>query len=118
MADVKKQANDVADAAKAKAGEIGDRAREGFEEARDSVARGYRQAEGVVARHPGSSVAAGFGLGLGLGVLLAMVLTQREESAYERYVPDSIRDLPSRFRGVARRVRDLPETLADYLPGH
>ena len=96
---------------------IGERVREGVEDAREAIEHGYDRATGAIARHPSTSVAAGFGLGLGIGVLLALVLTQREESYYERYMPDALRDIPDHLRGLADRARHLPETLANYIPG-
>ncbi len=95
-----------------------DEAARRYEAARSSIAHEYRQTEGMIARHPTSSVLIGFGVGFGLGVLLTAVLTQREESWYDRYVPDSLSHLPDRVRRMhlADRLRDLPESMASHLP--
>ena len=87
-----------------------DRAQEGYEAASDEVGHRYRQAEGMIARNPGPSVLVGFGVGFGLGVLLTVLLTRREETWYERYMPDSLRGMPDRLRHGA-------ENLSRHMPG-
>jgi hypothetical protein len=58
-------------------------------------------------------LAASFGLGFGLGLLVAVVMTQREESWADRHIPDSWRDLPDRLRHMR-----MPETIARHMPSH
>jgi hypothetical protein len=115
--------------------QVGRRVREGFESARDEMSREYRSAEGMVARNPASSVLIGFGVGFGLGILLTTVLTHREETWAERYLPDSLRDfrmpdrmsraaqqvpdsLHSSFHNLAESIRELPSSIARLMPHH
>jgi hypothetical protein len=113
------------------------RLREGFETGRDEFARRYRRAEGVVARNPTSSVLMGFGLGFGLGFALTVLLTREEESWADRYMPDSLRNLPDSLQRMRKRmpnsmqemgiadsfqhltesIRDLPSAIAKMVPG-
>ncbi len=92
--------------------QAGDRFREGYEAARQELAHQYRSAEGSIARNPGNSVLIGFGLGVGIGLALTAMLTHREETWADRYLPDSLRDLPDTIRnarvpeGVRSAVRD------------
>ena len=109
------------------------RVREGYDTAREEVSRAYEGAEGLVSSHPSSSVLIGFGLGFGLGVLLTTILTRREETWGERYLPDSPRDfkVPDRvtraaheipdsvhgsFHHLADAIRDLPSSIAQLVP--
>jgi ElaB/YqjD/DUF883 family membrane-anchored ribosome-binding protein len=100
--------------------QLGDRAREGLDTASEHLGRNYRRAEGAVARHPSESVLIGFGLGVGLGVLLAVALTQREETWAERYLPDSLRDVQGSLGELPDALRDLPDqisaTISRYWP--
>jgi hypothetical protein len=90
----------------------GQYAREGYESARDVVGRGYERAESMIAENPAQSLLVVFGLGFGLGLLLTVALTSREETWYERHVPDSLRDLPDR---IADRVaRYLPRSMTGH----
>ena len=107
----REQVRDVAGKVRDQAQEFGSQVRENLGTARDSAARGYRQAEGMVARNPSESVLVGFGVGLGLGILLAVALTQREETWYEKYAPDSLLDLPD-------RLRDLPDRISSEIARH
>jgi hypothetical protein len=117
--------------------QMGNRVREGYDMTRDEMARRYRHAEGMVARNPAPSVLIGFGLGFGLGLAIAAMLTSHEESWADRYLPDSMRDLPDRlrkarvpdsvrdmpdslqstFHSLADSIRDLPSAIARYMPG-
>jgi hypothetical protein len=91
----------------------GDRIKDGASYAREHMSQTCRRAEGMVARHPSPSLAASFGLGFGLGLLVAVVMTQREESWADRHIPDSWRDLPDRLRHMR-----MPETIARHMPSH
>jgi len=58
-------------------------------------------------RNPANSVLIGFGLGFGIGLAVTAMLTHREETWAERYLPDSLQDLPDRIRksGLPDQVR-------------
>lgn len=100
---------------------VGSQVHQGYDAARAEAMHRYRQSEGMIARNPASSVMLGFGVGVGLGVLLSVLLTRREETWYERYVPDQwrdrIRDVPDYLRHSADRLRDLPDSVARHIPG-
>ena len=105
-----------------------DQAQEAYAATSDAVAHRYRQAEGMIARNPGQSVLIGFGVGLGLGVLLsALVSSRREETWYERYVPDYLRNMhvpdylrnmhvPDSLRNIPERFREGAESIASRIP--
>ena len=106
---------------------VQNRLREGYENVSDQAAHHYRKAEGTVARNPGSSVLIGFGVGVGLGLALTALLSQREESLADRYLPDEWSSrLPSSLRSVrasdvrsrARDVRDRAGDLRDRAGDH
>ncbi len=100
------------------ASQVGERVRDGYGAAREGITHGYRQAEGMIARNPAPSVLMGFGVGFGLGVLLTVLLTRREEESwYDRYVPDSLRNLPESVRDRIRHMH-VPESIARHMPGH
>jgi len=95
--------------------QVSDRFREGYDAAREELAHRYRRAEGTIARNPGNSVLIGFGLGFGIGLAITAILTQREETWADRYLPDSIRDLPDSIRkakiGDALRNAQVPDSV-------
>jgi hypothetical protein len=100
--------------------QVSDRFREGYDTAREEMAHRYRQAEGKIARHPGNSLLLGFGLGFGIGLALTAMLMHRDEETWaDRYLPDSLRDLPDTLRNarvpesVRSAVRDahVPDSL-------
>lgn len=92
--------------------QLGQRVQEGYDTARTGVTSGYRQAEGAIARNPAPSVLIGFGIGVGLGILLTTLVAQREESWYDRYVPDSLRNLHDSFAHLPEAIsRRLPDSL-------
>jgi hypothetical protein len=99
--------------------QVTDRFREGYDQAREELAHRYRRAEGAIARNPGNSVLIGFGLGFGIGLAITALLTQREETWAERYLPESLQDLPDRVRKsrLPERVRDakVPESVHHTL---
>ncbi len=99
---------------------LGDSVQHGYDAAREEAMHRYRQTEGMIARNPASSVALGFGVGVGLGVLLSVLLTRREETWYDRYVPDAwrdrLRDVPDYMRSSADRLRDIPAEVARHIP--
>jgi hypothetical protein len=98
---------------------VGSRLREGYDASKEELARRYRRAEGTFARNPSSSVLIGFGIGFGVGLALTTILVGREETWAERYLPDSLRDLPENVRRsrLARSVQDaqLPDSVHNTL---
>lgn len=111
------QAQAVGERLQEGAAAVGERVQEGYDSAREGLAHRYRQTEGMIARNPGQSVLVGFGVGFGLGVLLTVLLSRREETWYERYVPDSLRNVPDSLRGIPDRLRHGAESLARHIPG-
>ena len=64
----------------------------------------------VIQRSPMSSVLTGFGLGFGFGLAVTLLISRRrQETWYERTMPETIQRLPERFKRV-------PETIASYVP--
>jgi hypothetical protein len=63
----------------------------------------------IVQYHPLSTVVAGFGFGVGFGLALTLLLTRRQQSWFERNVPESIQHLPEQLRRV-------PNSLGSYVP--
>ena len=100
-----------------RAGDVSHAAREHLDEAREHLAHRYRRAEGMMARNPGTSVLLGFGLGVGAGLLLTALFAREEETWYDRYLPERLRDVPERLGSMKSHVRDLPSRLRD-LPEH
>jgi ElaB/YqjD/DUF883 family membrane-anchored ribosome-binding protein len=89
--------------------------REGLDTARETAAHGYRQAEGAIARNPGPSVLVGFGVGFGLGLVLCSMFTH-EETWAEKYLPDSLQNVPDRYQSLVASLKSLPRTVHDHLP--
>ena len=110
------QLRNVGQQAQQGAEQVGERLREGYEAAREGTMHGYRQAEGMVARNPAPSLLIGFGVGFGLGLVLCSMFT-REETWAERYLPESLRDVPDRYQGLVSSLKSLPKSVHDYLPG-
>ncbi len=65
--------------------------------------------EQIVDRYPYASLLTGVGLGFGFGLALTMLLPRRQPSWYERYVPESMQNLPE-------RLKRAPEAISSYLP--
>jgi hypothetical protein len=95
--------------------QVGDRFREGYDSTIEGAARGYRQAEGLVARNPGPSLLFGFGLGFGLGLVLCSMIA-REETWAEKYLPESLQDVPDRYKHLISSLKSLPRQVHDHLP--
>ena len=101
------QAQGIATGAMESMGQFGGRMREGMHSAGEHMAHGYRRAEGMVARNPAPSLALGFGIGFGLGLALTMLLSRREETWWERNLPEGWSRLPDRLREMPDRIRDM-----------
>jgi hypothetical protein len=66
--------------------------------------------EQLIQRNPMSSVLTGFGLGFGFGLMVTLLISrQRQQTWFERTIPETIQHLPERFKRV-------PETWASYVP--
>jgi ElaB/YqjD/DUF883 family membrane-anchored ribosome-binding protein len=91
------------------------RIQEGYDSAREGALHGYRQAEGLAARNPGPSLLLGFGVGFGLGLVLCSMFT-REETWAEKYLPESLQDVPDRYKSLVSSLKSLPKQVHDYLP--
>lgn len=145
----KDQANQVKDQAKQAVGQVQEAARpyidqaqqgaqrlaeqagEHLGSAREGALRGYRQAEGAIARNPAPAMLIGFGVGFGLGVVLCSLLGQKEETWAEKYLPDSLRNVPDQanslvgslkkkvpdqYESLIETLKDLPQSVAAQLP--
>jgi ElaB/YqjD/DUF883 family membrane-anchored ribosome-binding protein len=96
--------------------QVSNRLHEGYDSAREGAMHGYRQAEGLVARNPAPSILIGLGVGFGLGLVLSSMLTSREETWAEKYLPESLQDAPDRYHRLVESLRSLPRTVHDHLP--
>ncbi len=96
--------------------QVANRLREGVDSAREGALHGYRQAEGIAARNPGSSLLVGFGVGFGLGLVLCTLFATKEETWAEKYLPDSLQDVPDRYKGLVSSLKGLPKQVHDHLP--
>ncbi|WP_435019586.1 hypothetical protein TA3x_001372 [Tundrisphaera sp. TA3] len=92
------------------------RLREGYDSARENALHGYRRAEGSVARNPTSSVLIGFGIGFGLGLVLTSMFSRREETWAEKYLPESLQDVPDRYKSLVASLRGVPDSVKNNLP--
>jgi len=97
------------------AAQAADRLREGSASAREGTLHGYRQAEGAIARNPAPSVLIGFGVGFGLGLVLCSMFA-REETWAEKYLPESLQDVPDQYKSLVSSLRSLPKTVHQHLP--
>ena len=109
------QARNAAQQVQEGVSQVGHRIQEGYDSARESAVHQYRQAEGTVARNPGPSVLIGFGVGFGIGLALCSMFT-REETWAEKYLPESLQDVPSRYRSLVSSLKSLPRSVHDHLP--
>ena len=96
--------------------QVANRLREGVDSAREGALHGYRQAEGLAVRNPGPSLLMGFGLGFGLGLVLCSLFATKEETWAEKYLPESLQDMPDRYRSLVSSLRGLPKQVHDNLP--
>jgi len=96
--------------------QAGTRLREGYATTREGALQGYRQAEGSIARNPAPSVLIGFGVGFGLGLVLCSMLTHREETWSEKYLPDALQDVPDRYHSLVSSLKTLPKAVHQHLP--
>jgi len=64
----------------------------------------------MIQSNPMSSLLSGFGLGFGFGLMVTLLISRRRDQTwFERTMPESIQHLPERFKRV-------PETWASYVP--
>ena len=107
---------------------LGDQIRERIGDAGEYAKEGLRHAGSMVSQNPSSSVMIGFGLGMGIGLAITALLTKREETWSERYVPDSLRkarmpelikempdSLHATFHHLSESIRDLPSVLSKMM---
>jgi hypothetical protein len=109
------QVRNVAEQVQQGAEQTGERLQEGYRSARGKALYGYRQAEGTIARNPGPSLLLSFGVGFGLGLVLCSMFT-REETWAEKYLPESLQDLPDRYNSLVSSLRSLPQAVHERLP--
>lgn len=121
--DVKDKAKQVAGQAQQAAGQAQeaarpyvDQAREQLGNAREAALSGYRQAEGTIARNPTPAILIGFGVGFGLGIVLTSLLTRKEETWSEKYLPDQLQNLPDQYSSLLSTLKGLPKTVQAQLP--
>ncbi len=95
--------------------QVGQRLHEGYDSAREGAVHGYQQVEGLAARHPGPSLLLGFSVGFGLGLVLCSMFT-REETWAEKYLPESLQDMPDRYKSLVSSLKSLPRHLHEHLP--
>ena len=95
------------------AANVGNRLREGFDTSREEMARRYRRVEGTLARNPTPSVLISFGIGFGVGLVVTSLLTQREETWAERYLPETSRKVRRTFRDTSKTIGDASESTRD-----
>jgi len=95
--------------------QVANRIQEGYVAAKEGTLHGYRQAEGLAARNPGPSLLLGFGVGFGLGLVLCSMFT-REETWAEKYLPESLQDVPDRYKHLVSSLKSLPKQVHDHLP--
>ena len=82
---------------------------QGREPARELDDEGANPIARIVQYHPLSTVVAGFGFGLGFGLALTLLLTRRQQTWFERNVPESIQHLPE-------QIKRVPNSLGSYVP--
>ena len=114
---------EVKDKAKQVTGQAQDAAQQGLDQAKDHLSaaregamKGYRQAEGTIARNPTPSILIGFGVGFGLGVVICTLLTSKEETWAEKYLPDSLQNVPDQYQSLVSQLKGLPKTVQKQLP--
>jgi hypothetical protein len=115
MQGARDQLHNIGEQVQQGAAQVGGRLREGYDSAREGAMYGYRQAEGMVARNPAPSVLLGFGVGFGLGLVLCSMLT-REETWAEKYLPESLQDVPDRYHHLVSSLKSLPRHVHQHLP--
>ena len=114
---------ELKDKAKQVAGQAQDAAQQGLDQAKDHLGaaregamKGYRQAEGTIARNPTPSILIGFGVGFGLGVVLCTLLVKKEETWAEKYLPDSLQNVPDQYQSLVSQLKGLPKAVQNQLP--
>lgn len=113
----KEAAKPVLDQAKASAEQLAQQAREHYGNISEGAMKGYRQAEGAVARNPAPAMLISFGVGFGLGVVICSLLAgKKEETWAEKYLPESLQDVPDQYSSLVSQLKGLPKTIQSQLP--
>ena len=112
----KEAAKPVLDQVKQGADQLSQQAKEHYGNVREGALKGYRQAEGTIARNPTPSVLISFGVGFGLGVVLCSLLTKKEETWSEKYLPESLKDVPDQYDSLVASLKSLPKAVHQQLP--
>ena len=108
--------------------EVAARVHGGLEAVGERAREEYGHASKAVALHPGSAVLLGLGLGFGIGLAVTALLSRREETWAEHYLPDSLRkrEMPesvrampdamhATFHHLAESIKDLPSALSKMM---
>ena len=69
-----------------------------------------------MARNPAPSLLLGFGVGFGLGLVLCSMFAEKEETWADKYLPESLQDVPDRYKSLVSSLKSLPKQVHDYLP--
>ena len=109
-------AKPVLDQVKSKADQLSEQAKEQYGKVREETLKGYRQAEGTIARNPAPAMLIGFGVGFGLGVAICSLLGRREETWSEKYLPESLQDVPDQYDSLVASLKSLPRSVHQQLP--
>lgn len=112
----KEAARPYIDQAKASADQLAQQAKEHYGNLSEGAMKGYRQAEGAIARNPAPAMLIGFGVGFGLGVVICSLLTRKEETWAEKYLPESLQDVPDQYKTLLGQLKGLPKTVQSQLP--
>ncbi len=114
------QAQDAAkpmvDQVKQTAEQLAQRAKDNYGPAREAAFSSYRQAEGTIARNPTPAILIGFGVGFGVGVVLCSLFTKKEETWSEKYLPESLQDLPDHYESLVSSLKSLPKAVRQQMP--
>ena len=67
-------------------------------------------------RNPAPAMLIGFGVGFGLGIVLCSLLATKEETWQEKYLPDSLQDVPDKYSSLVESLKGLPKAVTAQLP--
>jgi len=97
-------AKPVLDQVKSKADQLSEQAKEQYGKAREETLKGYRQAEGTIARNPAPAM------------LIGSLLGRREETWSEKYLPESLQNVPDQYDSLVASLKSLPKSVHQQLP--